>query len=658
MSADSRAPTARASTPASPAAPTSSEAPALGDDLLALQAVMEGTARTTGEEFFQSLVRHLAQAIDVNHAFVTEFTDARTRVRTLGAWDIDHISPNFEFDLPGTPCYDVIAGNLCHCPTGLPQRYPQDRGMIDMGIDSYLGVPMHDAQGEVIGHLAVFDERPMPPEPRRLFIFRLFAARAAAEAERVRAEKRVADSERRYRSLYEDAPTAYVEIGNDGRLLRANRRVAELLGRAIEELVGTRFIEHLPPEAAARLKAEQALQRALSGQEVAGVELELRRRDSRPAFVSLWATPLHDTGRRVSAVRSVWVDVTDRVLAEREQARLQQQNQYLQEEIRAQHNFDEIVGQSPVLQKMLDGVRQVGPTDATVLISGETGTGKELAARAVHALSRRSDKPLIKVNCAALPSGLVESELFGHEKGAFTGAIARRIGRFELAEGGTLFLDEVGELPPDTQAKLLRVLQEREFERVGGTQSLQVNVRVIAATNRNLQQAVLEKTFREDLFYRLNVFPLRLPPLRERRADIPLLAQYFLQRCALQLGKRFDRIEPDTLERLNDYHWPGNIRELENVIERAVILCEGTELAIPADVLVVPPGDAADHVPAPADATDLESVERRHIWAALDQTGGIIDGPRGAARILGLHPNTLRSRMKRLGIARVAGREG
>jgi transcriptional regulator with GAF, ATPase, and Fis domain len=348
----------------------------------------------------------------------------------------------------------------------------------------------------------------------------------------------------------------------------------------------------------------------------------------------------------------VIVDITERVLMEQEKARLQQQNVYLQEELKATHNFEEIIGQSPALTTVLDNVRRVAATDTTVLITGETGTGKELIARAIHSHSLRKDKPLITINCAALPAGLVESELFGHEKGAFTGAITRRIGRFELANGGTIFLDEIGELPADTQAKLLRVLQERAFERVGGSVPIKADVRVLAATNRDLLQAVGAKQFREDLYYRLSVFPLQLPPLRDRQDDIPPLALFLVNKFSARIGKRIDGIDKATMRRLIVYPWPGNVRELENVIERAVILADSPMLEIRADVLpgnVEPPACADQIAPPPA---TLEAIEREHILTVLSQTGGVVQGSRGAAKILGLHPNTLRSRMKKLGIRR------
>jgi formate hydrogenlyase transcriptional activator len=335
-----------------------------------------------------------------------------------------------------------------------------------------------------------------------------------------------------------------------------------------------------------------------------------------------------------------------RALIELEQFknRLQIENVYLQEEIKTEYNFEEIVGKGESIKKVLRKVEQVAPTDTSVLIHGETGTGKELIARAIHNLSPRKDRPLVKVNCGAISSGLVESELFGHEKGAFTGALQRRIGRFELADGGTIFLDEVTELPLDTQVKLLRVLQEEEFERVGSSKSINVDVRVIAATNRDIGEAVKAAKFRSDLFYRLNVFPLEVPPLRERKSDIPLLANFFLTKFSKKLGKQFQGISKDTMTRLTGYPWPGNIRELQNVIERAVLTSHSPVIQIDESIL----GLDADSETTPRET--LEEVERAHILRVLEDTDWVIQGKGGAASILGINPNTLRSRMQKLGI--------
>jgi formate hydrogenlyase transcriptional activator len=349
-------------------------------------------------------------------------------------------------------------------------------------------------------------------------------------------------------------------------------------------------------------------------------------------------------------------------------ARLEKENVYLQEEIRTEHNFEEIVGSSPALLDLLRRVDQVAPTDSSVLIYGETGTGKELIARAIHDRSARKNRPLVKVNCSAISAGLVESELFGHVKGAFTGAFERRIGRFELADGGTLFLDEVGELPLETQVKLLRVLQEREFEPVGSNRSVHVDVRVIAATNRNLEESIRNGSFRSDLYYRLNVFPLKVPPLRERRSDIRQLAMFFLSRYSRNLGKKIEGISQDAADRLVNYAWPGNVRELQNVIERALILCRGTILELDTELTSLSSSEvlrdtsqqAADVAqptePKSPPLPTLEEVERAHISAVLQQTRGVIEGAHGAAKTLGMHPNTLRHRMEKLGIKRSAHR--
>ncbi len=345
-------------------------------------------------------------------------------------------------------------------------------------------------------------------------------------------------------------------------------------------------------------------------------------------------------------------------------ARLEKENVYLQEEIRTEHNFEEIVGNSPGLLAVLRKVEQVALTDSTVLIYGETGTGKELIARAIHDRSARKGRTLVRVNCSAISAGLVESELFGHLKGAFTGAIDRRVGRFELADGGTIFLDEIGELPLETQVKLLRVLQEHEFEPVGSSRPLRVDVRVIAATNRNLREAVEAGRFRSDLFYRLNVFPLELPPLRERRSDIPQLVMHGVSRFSKRFGKKVEGVSQESMARLMSYPWPGNVRELQNVMERAVVLSQGPTLTLDKDLVPVTASGGGLEIPgitaqeaqpagrASSTLPTLEEVERSHILAALEQAGGVVEGPKGAARILNLHPNTVRHRMNKFGIKR------
>ena len=326
--------------------------------------------------------------------------------------------------------------------------------------------------------------------------------------------------------------------------------------------------------------------------------------------------------------------------------KLNKEKLYLEDEIRTEYNFEEIIGESAALKRILKQVETVAPTDSTVLIQGETGTGKELIARAIHNLSKRRERTFVKMNCAAIPTGLLESELFGHERGAFTGAIAQKVGRFELAHGGTLFLDEVGDVPLELQSKLLRVLQEQEFERLGSNRTIRVDVRLVAATNQDLAQMVTDKLFRSDLYYRLNVFPITAPPLRERPEDIPLLVRYFAQKYARLMNKQIETIPAGAMTALAKYHWPGNIRELENLIERSVILSQGPDLHAPLGELKVPA------TPAHNGAATLEAAEREHIQRVLRETNWVIGGPSGAATRLGMKRTTLQSKIRKLGISR------
>ncbi|MBY0274027.1 sigma 54-interacting transcriptional regulator, partial [Candidatus Binatia bacterium] len=516
--------------------------------------------------------------------------------------------------------------------------------------------------GTIRGLLAVLDDGPLDAPPARVALLRILAARALGELERSDVERRLRESEETFRGLFDEAPIAYVYEETSTRFVSANRAFMNLLGLTPEEVPHTYGLSLVAPAADTQERVHESLAAEQSGRERGAIEIELRRKDDgRPVYVQRWSRPEPD-GRHT---RTMIIDITARVLAEREQARLQQQNRYLREEIEAGHHASEIVGTSPAIARVLEQVRQVAATDATVLLLGETGTGKELLARAVHGASPRRARPLIKVNCAALPTGLVESELFGHERGAFTGATEKRVGRFTLADGGTIFLDEIGELAPDVQAKLLRVLQERTFEAVGSAKTQRVDVRVIAATNRNLQQAVADGTFRADLFYRLNVFPITVPSLAERRDDIPLLVHYFVARYAAKTGRQVTSVEPRTMQRMIDYPWPGNIRELENVVERAVILSRGPVLAIDAEMLPgataapapkalreVASGDTAPARSATPAARSLADKQRSHILEVLQATGWVIDGEQGAARKLGLQPSTLRGRMRKLGITR------
>ncbi|MGC2754966.1 sigma-54 interaction domain-containing protein [Candidatus Binatus sp.] len=636
-------------------------------DDAALREIVEGVESETGDRFFYSLVKHLASALGCEYAFVSELLVDRLRFRTLAVWGRGTFLENFETPLDGTPCEAVLNGKSSHHPERICQLFPADVGLIRWRVESYCGVPLIDSSGTVVGHLAILSEQPMPDGPRGLAIMRIFAARARAELERLRTEdalrhanEALVQSEERFRDLFDEAPIAYVHEGLDSRFIEANRTAMRILGlkpEEIAEMTGKSLVPDIP-EAQRRLG--EWLDSMGHGTATTGTVLELRRKDDgKPVWIQCWSRPAPDG----SYTRTMFIDVTDRVLMEREKARLEAQNTYLIEEIKETHNFEEIVGKSRALAEVIEKVKLVSSTDSSVLILGETGTGKELVARAVHSNSARRNRPLVKVNCAALPVGLIESELFGHEKGAFTGAIDRRIGRFELAHGGTIFLDEIGDMPPDLQAKLLRVLQEQEFERVGGSNLIKVDVRVIAATNRDLFRSASEGTFRQDLYYRLNVFPVQMPPLRERCEDIPPLVHYFVRRFSLKIGRKITRIQRETMERLMNYSWPGNVRELENVIERAVILSTGIELEVGPGVLpeIAAVASAQAFVPRPAPVEkgpeapspqSIDQVERNHILEVLMRTNWRIEGSDGAAALLHLNPSTLRSRMKKLGVQR------
>lgn len=612
---------------------------------LTLRKIDEGTAAVTGAAFFPSLVKNLAEALQTKYAFVSKFVSgSRTRVRTLAFWHGDGFLDNFEYDLPHTPCERVLAGEVCLFPEKVQDLFPEHReDLAKLGVESYLAIPVSDRSGAVMGHLAVMDTKPMHDDPRVLSVFKIFGVRAGAELERERLDAQLKENEERLRDLFDEAPIAYVNEGLDTRFIRANKTALKSLGITPDQVEGTYGKTFIPDTPGAQRRLKAALDAIGKGIDTSGVVLELRRKDNgKPLWIKWWSRP-DPSG---TYTRTMFIDITEQVLAEQEKARLEAANVYLQEEIKTEHNFEEIVGASASIKKVFQAIEKVAATDATVLVTGETGTGKELIARAIHHLSHRKDGVLVKVNCAAIPAGLIESELFGHEKGAFTGALARKVGRFELADKATIFLDEVGEIPLELQTKLLRVLQEGEFERLGSTKTLKVNVRVIAATNRDLDREVREGRFRSDLYYRLKVFPILLPPLRDRPQDIPLLVAYFVKKFSATMGKKVGSGSAKAMDLLKAYPWPGNIRELEHVIERAVILSQGPELEL------------GDWMPKSADpagsgpAATLEEVERAHIVAVLTQTNWRVSGEKGAAKILGLNPTTLEARMKKLGIER------
>ena len=463
--------------------------------------------------------------------------------------------------------------------------------------------------------------------------------------DRKRAETKLLEDEREFRRITDAIPQTIVVLDPSGNALYANKEMLDYTGLSMEDVVASDFrARAYHPEDLDRVRKERkaGLARGLPFE----IEQRARRKDGQYRWLLLRYNPFRDEQGRLLRWYATGTDIDDRKRAE---DRTRNENVALREDIVRSSMFEEIVGSSGPLRKVMDQVSKVAPTDSTVLVLGETGTGKELIARAIHNRSNRSNRAFIRVNCAAIPSSLFASELFGHEKGSFTGATQRRLGRFESADGGTIFLDEVGDLPAETQVALLRVLQEREFERVGGTQTVSVDVRVIAATNRDLNSAVAEGKFRQDLFYRLNVFPIRLPALRERISDISLLVGYLIDRYAQKAGKKIRNIDAKTMELFHAYDWPGNIRELQNVVERAVILSEGETFFVDETWLTrATPRLAAVSVLA----ADLADREKAMIENALREAEGLVSGPAGAAAKLGVPRQTLESKIRKLGINR------
>ncbi|MEO8361963.1 MAG: sigma 54-interacting transcriptional regulator [Vicinamibacteria bacterium] len=541
----------------------------------------------------------------------------------------------------------------------------------EMGLRFYAAAPLRTNDGFNLGTLCVIDRAPreltsaeatMLPKLAAMVMDQMhlrLAARRLDELNHVQQEMadelRIANgalevSKARFHDLFDEAPISYVYEDLDARWIHANRAAQRMLGIKPEEVAGLDGKSLLANTAENEFRVKEAFAAIGRGTDTRGVVLELRRKDNgQPVWVEYWSTPALDGTHS----RTMLVDVTERVLLEQERIRLQAQNAYLSDEIRISYGSGSIVCESEGLRRVLQQVSLVGPTNASVLISGESGTGKELIALAIHEHSSRVSRPLIKVNCSAFPENLFESEFFGYVRGAFTGAIKDKPGRFELADGGTLFLDEIGEVPLAMQAKLLRVLQEHEMERIGDTRTRKVDVRIVAATNRDLKKEVDAGRFRQDLFYRLSVFPILLPPLRDRPEDIPALAVHFARKSAQQMNRPTPTITHATMNQLVAYDWPGNVRELQNAVERAVIISRGDPLRFELAESTPSTDDGGLTALSPAAVVtrkELKSLERENIVHALKQADGRLFGSGGAAELLGMKPTTLASRIKALRI--------
>jgi len=630
------------------------------DDHQILRSILRGTAAYTGKKFFRQLVKHLALTLDTEGAWITELKGDALNLSALAFWIDGEFVEGFEYRIKGTPC-EVVLGNkeLVHIPKHVIDLFPEDKDLQTQQAMSYLGAPLLDQNGDILGNLAVMSRREMPEEYHNLALFKIFADRGASELRRIRAEQQLIEREEQLSRLFNSAMDAIIEVDPQLTIIQANPNALKLFTRDSDQgLVSKSFVQYLTPESATKLKnLVRSIQKRPEGTRCLWVPGGFKAINNQGEIFQLEATLSCYEHNRKRYFNLILRNVTDRIEAEKRIDLLSAETEYLRREIQEIHNTDEMVGESPEMQHLVGEIAQVANTDVTVLISGETGTGKELVARAIHANSPRRKKPLIKVNCAAIPETLMESEFFGHEKGAFTGATEQRKGRFSIADGGTIFLDEIGDLPPALQAKLLRVLQEGEFEPVGSSETQKVDCRVIAATNCDLKKMIREGEFRADLYYRLNVFPISIPPLRERGDDILLLARTFIQRYARQFGcqEKLLNLSKADVARLKSYSWPGNVRELQNIMERAVITAQNGTLnlaSLISDTNISGEKESTASIHKILTAEELQQKERSNMIRALKATHWTVAGEDGAANLLGIPPSTFTSRMKALGIER------
>jgi len=626
-----------------------------------LISIFEATAKETGKKYFEALIFNLAKALNTYGAWANVYNEDQSKAKSLAFLIDGELLPNFEYEIKGTPCETVINNDsLHHIPDNLLEIYPNDPE-IKEGIKkplSYLGVPIKDSLGKIIGNLGVLDCEPMPANPRSLEIFNLFASRATTELQRLKADSENKDWEEKIERLLDSTMEAIIELDQDLNVNMVNASAERMFLCPSNHFIGKDFSEFLSNESSERLttfkfqldslpvgKRHLTVKNGLDIKKIdqTGLNVEASLSEfylGSCIYYTLILRDKNDTGEKLSIYDQCKYETA-----------------VFNDTIREVTLNNEIVGGSMLMLKLFEDIRKVAPTGSTVLINGETGTGKELVARAIHNQSGNNNAPLIKVNCAAIPAALIESEFFGHEKGAFTGATSKRRGRFSLADGGTIFLDEIGELPLELQSKLLRVLQEGEFEPVGGSETVKVDVRVVAATNRNLAEEVNKENFREDLYYRLNVFPISVPPLRERGNDIIQLAEKFAQNFSSKSGIPIKQFNDTNISRMLGYTWPGNVRELQNVIERAVITSEDGVLSLELTQT------EKSNTPKKADeyintenkiltAKEIQQIEIDNILKALNATDWKVSGEKGAAKLLGIPATTLSSKIKSFGLKR------
>ncbi len=618
--------------------------------------LLKGTSTNVGEDFFRSLVKHLCLAIQVKGAWIADFDEEQRMLRSRAFWSGDHYVDHYDYAIEGTPCELVYKNkDFFHVPERVIEIFPNDPDLPPLDAVSYMGVPLFAADGhKVVGHLAVLHDQPLELNRELLDVFSIFADRASAELRRLKQEQITREHREQLNKLMESAMDSIITMDDHFHVVELNPSAKRLL--MFDNYKGIDFTQWIHPDHRDKFaRLSDTLKTLPEGSQHSwvpkGIILRNAERQLIQAEASLCCYSIDKKIYHSLIIR----DINDKLEAEEKISKLTSETHYLKQLIAEDRHNLEIIGQSEAILNVLQQVKQVAPVDTTVLIFGETGTGKELFAQAIHQQSRRMAGEFIKVNCAAIPASLMESEFFGHEKGAFTGATSKREGRFALADNGTIFLDEIGELSLDLQAKLLRVLQEGEFEPVGSSKTKKVNVRVIAATNRDLLAMIKEAKFREDLFYRLCVFPIHLPALRERGDDCILIANSFLMRFAQKFGKKVAPLSPTEEQIVRSYSWPGNIRELQNIIERSVILAhDHTQIRIRID------GFTPTYKEARVQESDriltigeLEQIEKDNLRKALDACRWKVSGKGGASELLGIKPTTLSSRIKALGLRKI-----
>jgi PAS domain S-box-containing protein len=626
------------------------------ESLKLLQALDEGTASYTGDAFFEELVKNFAKLLNTKGAWITEYDRSDNRLNALAFWLDGKFIKDYNYSVRGTPCeYVIDEKRILHIPENVIQLYPNDPDLRPLNAISYMGAPLIDTGGQVLGNLAILDDKVLPEKEQTFLLFRIFSARASAELQRTRSNRVILERERRLSLLINSIMDAVIEFDQSFIIQAVNKAAEKTFKRSPDTLLMKNLSGLLSAESFKKVSdlCDKLCVLPDGNQFIwvsGGLQATCNQRDLFEAEATMSRYELDGKPFYSLILRNI----SDKLTAQKRIDSLQAETNYLRNEVFSSSRLDITTGKSPQFKKVLQQAAQVAYTDATVLLTGETGTGKELMAKHIHETSRRKDKPFIKLNCAGIPPSLIESELFGHVKGAFTDASEKRDGRFTLAHQGTLFLDEVGELPISLQPKLLRVLQEGEFEPVGSSVTIHSDVRIIAATNRDLPEMIRNQKFREDLYYRLNIFPIQLPPLRDRIKDLKPLVNSFLDNFCQQYNKEVQPPGQLEWEILQSYHWPGNIRELQNILERAVITSQnGTlnllellpDVHIPNKMYHKASTDSEYQI---LNEAAIKDFEKTNMIRALNKCEGRVSGNDGAAALLGIPATTFYSRMKAL----------